>query len=917
LEIQLPLNNEPWSIQTAIFNATSKIAFGDETKNSHDAADRLARAFSTNFGVKSDLENVLATLQKLVHLGRGTTVDITYHRLLHALGYRLPEGLPDEREYSNLSLERKLSDMPVAECSGARLLEYRKKTRQLVATTGFISFQHLKVELDTDGRVILNEAFWESSKDEKPWLQPNFIAWLAATGSVTSLEAIRQRHPDVGIQRNEKDISPIMAASMQGQLGTVQYLIRRCALQLVNHMAESPLHWLVKFDREDVDEACTTFLRGGCNINAFVPRADAISLPEREEVILWGSPLQWAIACNRKDVVKVLLKYGADINFDGGVQFWSPIHCAVYHHSVDMLRLLFQQNARRDLDFSPFRKLATGIPLQRILTHAHLREFMMKETVDELIKQGFDIHDRYELGVSGERQEHWILERIMKDDAFFENFTLVETLLQKGAKMRTDVRAIRDCLKYHPPGPQGRLAAFLQKKGLICESSRPEEPKILHILAADGLFDAADSLLQSSIAVDSVFEAGSLGLPTPLIASVCWHPSREFVETLLTHGADVNHRCGCRIPGIWDTPLGLSIGWGTANGQVIDLLLDKGAGTELNGSNIVYHVTALSAEVDGRHVLEHLLRRRGDNLLRHPQLARYINMTCNGQLPTIAAARRLNIGAVHALLNAGALMNGCGDIVIESLKSHAIQSYFPEDFDFSEWEGKLGTVKDLVLKVLTRVTDALESEGLLLRCSKLHWAAAIGSLSLIERILNQTEEAAAELWARNVIDLLPLHMVLPRAPRGLQWSPEQIRYLGAQKRTIALYLIDKMLSTPPDDTSSTQAELSGLRIVREDISRRETLSIPQTDEEDRLNLDVTLYSTMYENRDQAQGNDQQRNEDTDISGIAERSDSAEVRSSYTRDILLGPQHACSSNDRYWASSPSRGKPRPLCGCLCF
>lgn len=823
----------------------TRLAFGNKTTLSDEAADRLVGCYLTCFGIKTDTEKFLTVLQRLVELGRGSRAQLIYYRLLHALELPLPPPPAAETEGSVLALERDLLMLPKSEYHRVRTIAHRNRSRQE-------SYQSISGSGPWDirpGVTILKpadliELLWIHLDDEELLQKHGIITWLAATGSIELLDAILKRHPGLASQKNGEGISPIMAASRNGQLAAVRCLTERGTLNLCDLCGETPMHYLIMFDKEDVEAACTLLQNAGCNIDSFVLYQDRTFSQEWREINLFGSPLQWAIAYDREDIVRVLLSNGANINYDGGLVFWSPIHCAVYHHSAKILRLLFSDNhCRKDLRFSPFRKLASRVPFHRILALGQQRRHALEETVRELLEQGYDIHDRFEIGPSGGNIEHWIMERILKDDSFHAEFSTVEVLVANGAPMNRDPISVASCLGYQHPGPQGRLATFLWKNGFVSSPTTLGEPHILHTLAYGGLTDAAEGLLEAGAPVDPLYNTPRLGLVTPLIIAVFHNPNFELVEILLGHGANVNHRCGCEEPNVWDTPLGMCLGRGSCDGRTVDLLLDCGAETAFNGLSIIHHAIGFSSHVGDRHIANYLLRRDEHNRPRHPRLAAYINMDCNGLVPIVEAVRRLNTEAIYALLNAGVRVKDSMLVVLNLLSSHAVESQFPRDFDFERWD-RPEQVQDLVVELLNRISSVLEGEGLALGCSSLHWAAEIGSYRNVRRLV----EKGANVMAKNIIGLFPLDVVLPRTPRGREWKPEQLTHLGQEKKKISLYLIEKMLSTSSGTVADITPEAaSELRSLGDKIGNEPSLFIAQSDEDDALKLDLALYSTALHN----------------------------------------------------------------------
>jgi hypothetical protein len=516
--------------------------------------------------------------------------------------------------------------------------------------------------------------------------------------------------------------SLLKTAAIAGHLETVRLLVDSgfkfvCDLGLSKPSDDQtgPLHYLIMFEEGHIQEACQLLKIAGCDINAVFPNKAGIGFQYRPEIHMFGTPLHFAIAYGRLDIVKTLLEEGADINHTGGFVWNHPVACAVFHYQPEILCFLLAQDGLAALDSSPFLRLACRTPFKRLLTHGPRREAITNQIIDILLQHGFDPLQRihYVDETKTATTEMWVTDYILQMELAIDDFSnAFELLSDRGVPHNQSIHFLADVISRQPPGPQGALAEYLWHRILSQTPQIPDEPHILHLLAIREAEDAARRILELGAPPDPVYQLPMMGSTTPLVLSVYKMPDPGFARALLEHGANVNCQIYPDAEKLWDSPLGFALGSSSPSGEVIDLLLDGGATVvKDSGETVVHHVVHFRSSIEGQHMLRHLLRRDNEGKPRHPQLVPAINAfwKVDSSYPLILAIKKLNIDALYALFDAGAdldILPEHGLSLLKHLKSHAIESHFPEDFSFTDFEGRQ-EIQEGILQLAAQIAERL------------------------------------------------------------------------------------------------------------------------------------------------------------------------------------------------------------------
>ncbi|KAI0551732.1 hypothetical protein F4679DRAFT_537791 [Xylaria curta] len=196
-----------------------------------------------------------------------------------------------------------------------------------------------------------------------------------------------------------KDETPVLCACRCGNVQVLRVLLERGGSATQPTLAgQTPLHYLISFSPENVSIAASLLVLGGANLNAA-----CLPYPIRhmtvqflcEDLTYGGTPLHWAISAGREDIVKHLMKIGADLRLDDGL--------ADYPLSLKLLN-----------------EFQRGTPLRVAISHCHKPSIQILKDASSSTSQPEQ--------VLLEREVHYLL-----------NISEFEHMCKNGAKFTTEV----------------------------------------------------------------------------------------------------------------------------------------------------------------------------------------------------------------------------------------------------------------------------------------------------------------------------------------------------------------------------------------------------------------------------------------------------------------------------------------------
>ena len=164
--------------------------------------------------------------------------------------------------------------------------------------------------------------------------------------------------------RNPLGETPLLCACRSGHGGIVILCLQRykADASIAATNGETPLHWLSSFSDEDIEAVTQDLITNGARVDAMTHERVMHSQFNGTvdiECKVPGTPLSWAVHNNRPNIVKTLLKHGADPNGSPQEQKlgMSPVRTAAYHHYHQCLRIMIEH-----LEGKVTQKYTTGQP---------------------------------------------------------------------------------------------------------------------------------------------------------------------------------------------------------------------------------------------------------------------------------------------------------------------------------------------------------------------------------------------------------------------------------------------------------------------------------------------------------------------------------------------------------------------------
>jgi len=380
-------------------------------------------------------------------------------------------------------------------------------------------------------------------------------------------------------------------------------------------------------------ETVKRYLAGGADINA---RDDC------------GWTLLHQAACDgQKEIVQYLLDRGADINAKANDGF-TPIHVAAVQGHTETVRLLAGRGAA-DLD-APSAAAANNVERLRQL---------VKETPDLLVKTWY---------TWVWCEEHTLLHHA----AYHGSVECIAALVALGADPRAQdsegctplmvaaaaghADAVRELLKHDD---RIDLASAYGWTPLNLAANHGHEAVVEFLLECGAEYDIFTAVargdsarIETLVREDKTLLEAEVGIETPLVWAA-EHNKPEVLKWLLDQGADINFHND------WDGSV-LSVAAWSGHTEIVKLLLDAGADTELGAGKDAYGTPLHHACWQGNLELVRLLLDRGAQ----------INSENNGhETPLCFAVREGRIDVVRYLLDRGADPNKSGLVASAALEN--------------------------------------------------------------------------------------------------------------------------------------------------------------------------------------------------------------------------------------------------------
>lgn len=375
----------------------------------------------------------------------------------------------------------------------------------------------------------------------------HFAAACGLYEAVSTL--IETYHVDID-HLNSQGETALLCACRAGHANIARLLLRNQANPTIAAPnGETPLHWLISFDDQDVADLAAQLIRNA---------TDATTKETTQSVcysvfpggidndhLSPGTPLHWAVHHNRPEIVKQLLSYGASVFKE--VQHIRPIGLAAYLHYHECLDLMLEKLETDNVSFNYGPLISLGIHADRfsmMLRNGSMYKARMKATLDLL--QLKSKKTSFITGIGGFGQS------ALYTSTSTGNDDVVEYLLntKEGLKDINTPRVLdgRTPLLESVRWNRRQLVELLIKHGadVFAKEKNPftkldDSWTALHTFAHAGHTDdvsLVEDLIRLGLPVDGR-STDSVEIETPLMTAV-QNQSFALATTLLKLGADIN-----------------------------------------------------------------------------------------------------------------------------------------------------------------------------------------------------------------------------------------------------------------------------------------------------------------------------------------------------------------------------------------
>ncbi|EXJ78718.1 hypothetical protein A1O1_09120 [Capronia coronata CBS 617.96] len=190
----------------------------------------------------------------------------------------------------------------------------------------------------------------------------------ASCGQTQAIEALLDNFPALTVnQLNDVGETPLLSACRSGHREVVNFLLEYGADPTIATISkESPLHWLISFEKEEVEDVGNVLVSKGANTRLLTTEAikygnfpsgvDADVLPP-------GTPLTWAVHHNRPDIIRFLIRAAgtAGVSIDKGVNQPSPMEWAAHYHHQECLEAMVTAMKEEKLGFTYLHFLRSAV----------------------------------------------------------------------------------------------------------------------------------------------------------------------------------------------------------------------------------------------------------------------------------------------------------------------------------------------------------------------------------------------------------------------------------------------------------------------------------------------------------------------------------------------------------------------------
>lgn len=729
----------------------------------------ISECYVAGFGVDVDMACASHWLHQAA-LSGSAKAKAWYYRLCNALDLS-PSRVEQGSKYE--ACERELTTIPTEEYLYERIL-YLEHTAREVAVTDFRSL--LLNEVDTEHRCVDLMTFHCLQVDHLNQL--HVASWLGQDDIVE--KCIRLSAEGSTLSRLGR--TPLFYACFGGQLSTLQLLVRFD--QKANQrdlLGITPLHLCIFFPQESVEEAVSILLRNGANFTA----ATGTEIEwEEHDIVLKGTPMEWAVQCRNIRLIKIFLKAGAEVVkglvvaiqrfFWDVAEFLLPIrvvdHGDLYHLAISSLKR----------------------PFGHWIAHGKDHRRCISRTFDALEKHGLRLG-----GAFAELDNRTLLIKTIVGSKTIDDFEIVRQLAMRSGDVKYACDGSNTALGFALSTSRQKTEWREPIRDLLSYYTVPEleedyiyQSSYLHTAVVMDSVVGASELLAKGVNVNQLSNDGYRN--TPLDLCVMIDKSPELATLLLENGASMERSGGeealspleWRLVDIQRTP------------AIFDLLLDRQSSREVCVQALHFAFNNAWMTYTGETRKDALETYR--YLLSEPRLQGSINDTNDDGVTLLhRTAATLNTYLTTLLLEAGADVRVPS--VIEGRDLLPLQvalgnGKFYWDLHASN-SPPINGLEEQARKAAFDTTCLLLSEhndnddGLFKGITKLHLAAYMGIAHVVEELIRDpsTEVEAKGCWLGIPTMLTPAELLayalLPRSQEHITYYniPYQYTHGGESK----------------------------------------------------------------------------------------------------------------------------------------
>jgi tetratricopeptide (TPR) repeat protein/ankyrin repeat protein len=652
----------------------------------------LAMCHMTGFGNETaDVDKALNLLLEAAQLGSPKALSIVF-RLHLALRGVVPE-LPwvgNSSIHPILEVEKRLASLPPQKYFAERVRHFEKVFQQEALGRRYdilhkghpimtgVSLLDAENVLSNERGMEINLEYLECLSQPGEADIPTIRGLLLHTAVRFGLLSLVQflfslPNPSSG-EHHLSIISPpkqedlLITACRGGQLKMLEFLLSEGA-ELSFQMLGTPLHWLIMFPIDEARKALDLLLStesGKACLLIEVPSPRV----KMQHFHLSGTPLEWAITVNYRELMELLLAVDFDAKRENNLPAlgWtdSTFRRAVASHLSDLIQILlplelsyvesrplFASGARFLLAHGEGKYLPFGLfdvshspnpPLFMALMHGSRSRAALDASIDAILQAGICALDDIDpKGLTA-------LAHAVRYAPCTMNTDIISSFVSRGATFGKKKPAwiIANLVAKRRDWVEGQIMRLLLESGVL-----PLSIEMVTAAVRTGNARIVEAILPF---VDSKGRRFNVNAPVvdnddsaSLLHIALLAPNHaEIMGLLLDYGADIEAR--------WNnqTVLEATICAPGCDGEAINMLISRGASLALDGFTLIHRAASLKSQVDGLHILYHLLK--------HEKARAFVNFSANvSDGSTTIAARPLeiaclagNVDAVRALLSAGA-----------------------------------------------------------------------------------------------------------------------------------------------------------------------------------------------------------------------------------------------------------------------